>query len=222
MDTLIQSLFNDGNNDGKFIIKTKDDVEIKCHHIVLKKQSDYFKSLDDFETNKLKQLLDDTKKDFNKINNTKTTHLDYSSKVVKTLLNKMYNSNYIIKDLTYEEIIEIVKLIDEILIQHNKQLLEKELVEILKTSINEKNWLHLLQKAYDNNLSDLYINSIQSYFLNEILIKDDIVENDPLKNIDLNSFVGKILVKLMRRKIHHHKLLIKKQNLINKLHKVKS
>ncbi len=91
MDIDIKILFNDGDNNGNLLILCNDNIQIKCHSFILKTQSEFINTMFNFNN-----------KNGNK---TKTLDLNYPSIIVKIILNKMYDSQYIIPNINHEQIL---------------------------------------------------------------------------------------------------------------------
>ena len=70
-------------------------------------------------------------------------HLTYHSKIIIALLNKMYSCDYQFTDLTPEEILDLIKLADEIIVQNRDQIFT-ELEIMFLNLVNNDNWLYLL------------------------------------------------------------------------------
>jgi hypothetical protein len=86
--------------------------------------------------------------------NNKDLHfeLDYKSKIVKIVLNLIYNSTYLLTDLETDEILLVLKLVDELQLCFSFETQSSKLSEIYKTKINEDNWIDLL-----NSVPEIYI-----------------------------------------------------------------
>jgi len=191
MNKLVLELFDNGkNSNNNFIIISNENEEIRCSLYILKNQSRFFKSLSEF--NKYKFITTDIK-----YSNYKKTKLNYNSKVIKLLINKMYNSNYVLKNLSTEDILDIIKLIDEILLYYNKYEIIQELEKLFEKLLTLENWLDILKKIYDNDIYKNLKYVIYSYFLN-LKIYDNIFDK-----ININSEIGKDLIQLFILKINY-------------------
>src|SRR5579885_3469662 len=96
MLSFIRSLFNNGDNNGKIIIKTTNNKEIKCHDFILKNTSDYFKEIVEYES-------------FNNI-----IEMDCSSEIIIIILNYLYSEIIDDKNLSCEEIIHLYYTINQL------------------------------------------------------------------------------------------------------------
>ena len=183
MDKILRDLFNDGTNDGDITITCQDKVDLKCHSLIMKSQSDFFRSL--FSYSKDKQ--------------TECTLL-YDSKVVKLMINRMYNSHYPIPELTLEELLEFIKLADELLII-DREYINKNAMFSFKLLLTKDNWLSILKQIYNMDIYAKFVKTIMIFFRDNILVGEDFVANDPLKDVNMNSEMGKQLCLVMREKI---------------------
>lgn len=157
METQIKKLFNKGNNDGDFTILANDnDKGIKCHSFVL--------SL----------MIPEYMKTFNRFTNseTKCLNLDYSSKIIMVMLSRFYGSKAnLCEELTPYEIIEYVKLLNELLVVNRESIID-ELVIIFSYQINEKNFYDLLLNIYNIDIYAKLLDRLKLYFSdNERLLK---------------------------------------------------
>lgn len=185
MNKELKSLFNNGDNDGNTIIVSDDGKEIKCHSFILKKQCDFAKGLCHFVTKK---------------ENKRRINLQYPEKIIKLVLHKMYYSFYDFPHIEINEILQIIALMDEILITNKKDIVE-ELVNSFQEQITEENWEILLSKIY-NNLAYIELEKcLMNYFYDTILEHTDIDQNCPLKNIDMNTDLGRQLLGFCMKKI---------------------
>lgn len=184
MDKILKDLFKEGENDGDITLKCSDKVNVKCHSLIMRSQSDYFKGMFDFNKDK------------------KEFEMMYGSKLVKLLINKMYNSAYPIGEQDVDEMIELTKMIDEFLIVDREELL-KSLMFSFRMSLKKDNWLDILKKVYGLDCYKILVNELYYYFRDTVLIGDEFVKNDPLKNIELDTDLGRKLYKIVLQKLGH-------------------
>lgn len=185
MDKILRDLFKDGENDGDITLKCADQVTIKCHSLILKSQSDYFKGLIDFYKDK------GDKKEF---------MIDYPSKIVRIMINKLYNSVYPIGELNVDDIIQLTKIVDEFLIIDREDII-KSLMFSFKLSITKDNWLTTLKEIYGFDCYKDLVIQLLTYFRDTILVGDEFLKDDPLKDIELDSKLGKHLYKVVLKKL---------------------
>ena len=198
MNLLAGEWFQNGDNDGDICIISEDNDIIKCHLIVLKKLTGYFNVLSDFEEKKNSISLLPTES----ANTNKNLTFKYSTKVIKLTFNKLYDFNYKLTNLDYHDIRACQKFIDEIDLKYIKDKFEQQLLELFKSQIDKENWIHLLDYTYQYEyIYSNYKEVIFNFFKNVILNCKGITEEDPIKDIDYNSKMGKDLIKLMRNKI---------------------
>ena len=182
MDKILKDLFKEGENDGDITLKCIDKVNVKCHSLILRSQSDYFKGLFDFHKDK---------KEFD---------AHYSSKLIKLLLNKLYNSAFPIGELELDEIIQMTKLIDEFLIVDREDIL-KNLMFSFRMSIKKDNWLTTLKEIYGLGCYKELTTQLLYYFRDTILVGDDFLKDDPLQDVELDSDLGRDLYKVVLGKV---------------------
>ena len=183
MDQLILNKFNDGNNDGDTIIYSEDNEMIKCHSFVIMNISGYFKSLYNF--NNSKEL--------------KEFKLCYSIKLIKLIINVMYNSNYQYEktiQLSLDEVIHLIKLIDELLIEINIDKFKKQFFIIIKRNINLENCVEILIQLYEFDIYKSLVNYIIDYICYQIYENDNtmIINKIYETNKHLNSDLQKQLI----------------------------
>lgn len=184
MDKILRSLFKEGENDGDITLKCADKISIKCHSLVLRTQSDYFKGMFDFNKEK------------------KEFEILYGSKLVKLLINKMYNSAYPIGEQDVDEMIELTKMIDEFLIVDREELL-KSLMFSFRMSIKKDTWLDILKKVYGLDCYKILVTELLYYFRDTVLVGDEFVKDDPLKDMELDTDLGRKLYKIILQKLAH-------------------
>lgn len=182
MDKVLKDLFKDGENDGDVSLKCSDKVNVKCHSLIMRSQSDYFKGLFDFHKDK------------------KEFEILYSSKLVKLLLNKMYNSSYPIGELEIDEMLQLTKMIDEFLVIDREDVL-KSLMFSFRMSIKKDNWLTVLKQIYGFDCYKELITQLLLYFRDTILVGDEFLKDDPLKDIELDTDLGRKLYKVILKKL---------------------
>lgn len=203
MDKILKDLFKEGENDGDITLKCSDNVNVKCHSLILRSQSEYFKGLVDFHKDK------------------KEFEIQYNSKLIKLLLNKMYNSAYPIGELELDEIIQMTKLIDEILIVDREDIL-KNLMFSFRMSIKKDNWLTTLKEIYGLDCYKQLTTQLLYYFRDTLLVGDDFVKDDPLQDVELDSDLGRELYKIvlgkvayLNKQLGYNKPYVKKQSFIH-------
>lgn len=182
MDKILKDLFKEGENDGDIMLKCSDKIIVKCHSLIMRSQSDYFKGLFDFHKDK---------KEFD---------IGYSSKQVRILINKMYNSAYPIGELDVDETLELIKMVDEFLIYDREDII-KNLMFSFKSSLTKDNWLDILKKIYGIDCYKELVRHILYYFRDTILVGDDFVKNDPLQDIELDTDLGRVLYRIVLEKV---------------------
>ena len=117
MQNILKNLFNDCEKTGDLTLICKDSINVKCHSFLLQLQSEYFKGL------------------FNFHKDTKNCNVQYESKLVKLVLNKLYDPSYKFGKLELDEIFQINKMIDEFLIVESGDI-RNELTSSVKLLLN--------------------------------------------------------------------------------------
>ena len=187
METQIKKLFNYGNNDGDFTIiaNDRDGKGIMCHSFVLTLMApDYMKTFNNFTNSELKCL-----------------NLDYPSKIIVVMLDKFYGSTINLKKkLTPYEIIEYVKLLNELLIVDRENVID-ELATIFSYQITENNFYDLLLNIYNVDIYAKLLDQLKLFFSNnEKLLKKlhnlILTEN----NVEFVRFLSSFLVDTIMKK----------------------
>lgn len=158
MNKELTKLFNNGINTGDMTIICSGQERIQCHSFVMENQSDFIKGYTHF------------KQEQNPTNESKTISLIYPLKVVLIVVNKMYSSDYNIPDISIEEILMVVKLMDEIIIMNRDTIIENLLYQF-SYKITVDNWFDLLCSVFKNNLYERFQHTIILYF-SDIVISD--------------------------------------------------
>jgi hypothetical protein len=154
MDLHIKQLFNNGDNSGNTTIISNDGKQLKCHSFILKTQSEFMSSAFNFK----KQNKQDAK----------PIELDYNSKSIMIVLSRVYNSTYkISNDLSIDELIELVKLVDELLLMYEDAIIT-EISNIFAAKLTDDNWLPTLVKIANYDVYDELIKKIRAYYINII------------------------------------------------------
>ena len=183
MDKLIINKFNDGINDGDITIISADKEIIKCHSFVIVNVSGYFKSLYNFNTSKeLKEFK-----------------LGYNIKLVKLIINMMYNSNYQYEKtikLSLDEVIHLIKLIDELLIEIDIDKFKKQFLLDFRKNINLENCVEILIQLYEFDIYKSLIKYIIDYICYQIYENDNIMIINKIYEISehFNSDLQKQLI----------------------------
>ncbi len=186
MDKVLKGLFKNGdlNNGGDITLKCVDQVSLKCHSLILSSQSGFFKA------------------GFSAHPDKKEFIIDYDSKLVKILINKMYNSFFPLEaDINIYDVLALFKMIDEFLILDGGELF-KHLMYSFKNSLSlvpgPNHWLTVLKKIYEFDCYKALVNEIFFYFRNKVLVPD--LKNDPLEDVELDTDLGRKLYKIVLSK----------------------
>ena len=149
MLSILRTLYNNGENNGDILIKTKNG-NLKCHSFVLENTSLYFRS----------QIISTT---FDK-----TLQFDFNVEIVNIVMNYLYCETIIDKDISVYDIMNLYDLISQISCD-NINPLKKHYLAKYTIQINDKNWCTLLNNVYGvNKYADLQ-ECILSFYRNNVL-----------------------------------------------------
>lgn len=183
MQNILKNLFNDCDKTGDLILNCKDSINIKCHSFLLQLQSEYFKGL------------------FNFHKDTKNCNVQYESKLVKLVLNKLYDPSYKFGKLELNEIFQINKMIDELLIVEPEDI-RKELVTSFKLLLNKENWFDILKEVYGLENYKFLEDLVLDYF------KQTVLSGNKLQNlfddIELDTDLGRKLLSIVLNKLENY------------------
>jgi len=167
MDKKLYQLFNNGDNDGDIVINCDDNIKIKCHSFIFKRQCLF--ALASYHFNE------------GKIN---TFDLTYSSKLIRMLISKMYKYKYIFDDLSPNEIITMITLSDYLQMEQFDVIVD-ELSMLFESQLNAENWIELLEVVYAySHLKQLEIKIINYIIINILGVKS----RPRISDRDINSF----------------------------------
>jgi len=176
MDLQISKLFNDGSNDGDMTIICSGGEKINCHSFVLCNQSEFFKASYNFT-----KLNSGTNSQMNKT----ITFEFYPLKVVTVVVNKMYSSTYKIPNITIDEMLTMIKMMDEILVTGRENIV-KEIIQLFEQLLSIDNWFMLLEKVFYDEMHYEFKTAILSYF-HDVLLSDDEITIDHLFLGEIND-----------------------------------
>jgi len=165
MLSVLRTLYNNGENDGEILIKTKDS-QIKCHLFVIENTSDYLKSCVKSEN-------------FNNI-----IELDSSFELVNIAMNYLYAERIIDKELSADEIINLYNLINQLKCKDNINIniLKNHYLKKFPYLIEENNWIDLLKYVHNINKYADFQEEILCYYKSNILTY--------IEDLDLNTIVN--------------------------------
>lgn len=209
METDYSELFNNGDNDGDLVIISKEKESIRCHLDVVKKGADYFKGLDSYQNNSggvsVKQIF-----------------MDYPIDHIKLLINYLYNpvgslyceSGIDYENFSIEELLDLYKMVDELIVVVNRDSIENELVSSFSNLLNEQNWKSTLEYIYKFDVYDDFTKKVFEFYFN-LIQKKGVLLDTLISDIDLSSHFGRFFYKnLMDR---FRKILFQHENIKNKL-----
>lgn len=165
MNKLLKTIFNGGDNDGDIIITSIDKKIIKCHYFILKYFSEFFKS--DIRFTNLKNVT--VSQDSAEIN------LNYSSKIIRKLLNRIYDDNITLTDLDINEVLEMFELIDFLQIYNSLEVIS-DLKLLLNKQLTVDNCVELLQKTFPHKCYNPIKDIIYEYFKEKVIPTRDLYE----------------------------------------------
>ena len=196
MDRLLTTLFNGGNNDGNIIVRSQDDVELRCHKFVVVLSSHFFKSAIAF-----KKQAEVPRR---------VVELDWPATIVTEALALMYNqAHQFDPKLTASDIIRLHCLID--FLQFNRTVEELEnitngIIDAFGTKLNSDNWLPLMQEVFPTN-NKLFIAALLTYYIQRISILPDFVTVDPLRTLDVDSPLYRFMIQIYRQWLRNYYVL---------------
>jgi hypothetical protein len=155
MISFVKTLFNNGDNNGSVIIKTKDGKDIKCHDFVLKNTSGYFKEVMESEG-------------FNG-----TIDLDSNSEIVSIVVEYLYSEKIVDKNLSGYDIIHLYHIVTQFRCNDLILILKNHYLKKFSHLLNSDNWLDLLKIVFNiSKYSDLQ-GEIVDYYKNNVLADSD-------------------------------------------------
>ena len=162
MNTLLQNLFNDGSNDGNFIINTN----IKCHSFILYHLS-----------TTCKNLIDD---------NIYEIELNVDEKIIRILINYFYTEKFLSIDLTAIQIVDLFTIINTLKC-NNIIPLKKHYISKFLLKLDEDNYIYILKLV--NNIH-IDLEEIILTFFSQVILNNELalnsLSNNPLSNISDN------------------------------------
>ncbi|ARF09828.1 hypothetical protein Indivirus_3_77 [Indivirus ILV1] len=154
MNTYLNTLFNNGNNDGEILIKANDSI-LNCHAFIIKYCT----------TNKLN------------INDNTIDMSNYNKNQISYILRYMYNSKIEKQEMSNDDIINIFKLINELGCNDFITILKNDLTGMFLKNIKLDNWFKYFDMLYgDNNYKEIN-EKLLEYYNDDILNNNLINEN---------------------------------------------
>lgn len=189
MISFVKTLFNNGDNNGSIVIKTKDGKDIKCHDFVLKNTSDYFKEVIENEG-------------FNG-----TIDLDSNSEIVTIVIEYLYSEKIIDRNLSGYDIIHLYHIITQFRCSDLILILKNHYLKKFAHLLNPDNWVELLKIVFNiSKYSDLQ-SEIIDYYKNSVLTDPDaanqILLSRSYENLD-HSLTNLLYTILLERHIILH------------------
>lgn len=200
MNTILQNLFNNGNNDGNFIMNTRNGT-ITCHPFVLYHIS-----------NVCKNLID---------SNTLAININTDLKITKILINYMYTEKFSSEDLNINEITDLFDLIDNLKCDKCTTLKNYYLPKFL-SKLDEDNWLNTLKIVFNchNSLEEIIYKYFSDVILNNVSQINYIVSNSIVKNVSDQVQVRLFeiaLSNIVNKVSEIDELKIERDNIMNKM-----
>lgn len=185
MLSILRTLYNNGQNNGDVILKTKEQ-EIKCHSFVLETTSDYFKSCIKYEN-------------FNGV-----IEMDLSFEITNIIINFLYSEKIIDKDLTAGEIIRLFTAISSLQCSDSIIILKNYYAKKFPKLLNEDNWHVLLEQIFNTNKYAGLQEMIMEYYENNILNNIDLETMFSLKDTFafMNGEIKNVLFAISLKKIN--------------------
>ena len=217
MDRTLLTLFNDGDNNGTIIIVSTDFVEIRCHKLIITSQSQYFAETirSERETKRQKIQLTEPlgKIDVSMNPNGKITRIELAASVVVICqaVHLLYNSQHEINpSLTVTEYVALFDLIDDLQFVHNTKKIKEKILCLFDRKLTKENWVGLLKELYPNKKP--FVDVIVSFYKKIIPHLSEFISADPLRELDMNSPLGKYMGEVYRSWLDYY---LKKDKIIH-------
>lgn len=200
MQSTLNNLYNNGNNEGDIILNLLDGT-IRCHSFVLIYTSSYFKN----NMNTLKCSHDinimDYETGYESDGITYQLPLQTTKKIANIIMAFLYNEKVIDIDLNGQEIIELFDNIRSLQFGNFVIILKNHYMNKFKYEINTNNWLLLLKITINDNFYTVLTDKILDYYQNNILTSiDDICESNIDKIIDEFINCDPLIVKTLYKR----------------------
>jgi hypothetical protein len=209
MNSIIGSLFNNGENDGDITMVCADG-QIKSHSFVLERFSPVFKKMIAYARSGCGEIKDALPFGMERSD---TTHIviDYSTDITKAIVSYMYDNtiennvwemyfqsknDFGASILDYQRALEYIEALDRYnILIHKKEVLLNTIVH----QLHIHDWFKFL--AIPNiSIYDCVRDRIYSYVKNTILIPINL-KDDPFGGVDPTAYYYKDLIRLYREKI---------------------
>ena len=155
MNTILNTLFNSGNNDGDISINIADG-NIKCHSFILK-----------YCTDNMNENVIDLP--------------IYTTKQLSFLLSYMYNGVIPPKDgLSQDDIINIFKLIQEFKCKEFINNLKNDLATTFVTYIKLENWFQYFDQLYGTPIYKELNDKLLEYYSNNVLTNENLTNENSM------------------------------------------
>lgn len=152
MLTLLRTLFNNGDNDGQILIKTKD-KDIRCHGFIVNLTSEFMKTSIDKLSSATGTIIE----------------LDFPSSLIVIIFNYLYSERIIDKELPAFDIIQLFNLIGQLKCHQSIIILKNHYLKKFPDLIIEDNWMALLTYVFNVSKYAELQEEIINYYTNNIL-----------------------------------------------------
>jgi hypothetical protein len=126
MQSYLQNLYNNGDNNGDIKLCSKDNVQFSCHSIVIKTLSNFISTY-----NTLTQKIT----------------INYDKRIIDILLHYMYTEKILEEDLSIDDILSLFELISFLQVKNINEL-KNYFTRQFPHKLNSDNWQHILRTIY--------------------------------------------------------------------------
>lgn len=165
MNTILQSLFNNGANNGDFTIYAQNG-EFKCHSFVLS----YLSTV-------CKDLINE---------NCYSITINSDQKIIKILINYIYCEKICTDDLTIMEIFDLFQVINDLKCSKCTILKNYYLPKFL-SKLCEDNWIEMLKLVHNSHV--ILEDMVYKYFTEVILVNTDCLNYIIANSIIINEVI---------------------------------
>jgi len=180
MFTILKNLFNNGDNNGEILIRTKD-KDIKCHEFIANFTSEFLKI---------------------SIEKSDIVELDFSSELVIIVLNFLYSEKVTDKELNAFDIIQLFNLIGQLRCHQSIIILKNYYLKKFPALITELNWIELLSYVFNISKYDELQTELINCYTNNVLTNPTLCNLYINNGIDLDVQIKNLLFAISLKKIN--------------------
>lgn len=183
MHTILKSLYNNGDNDGDMIVKTKD-RDVRCHSFILRYVSEFMR--------------------INVMSNFNIIDMETSSDLINIVFTYLYSEKIIDRDLSATDIIQLFDLISQLKCHTSVCILKNHYLQKFPSLINDDNWMELLKYTYNISKYSELQEEIVTYYTGNILNNIEMYNSQTLTDSykNLNEEIKNLLFSICIKKIN--------------------